>query len=645
MFSRFFYLPLFFIILVPQLIYSQDLPPIKLEFSTVVYSMDYKVIGYIGPKHRVDIKDLKNICGYVPSCLIATEDRDFYNHDGVSYKGIVRGLLSTITGNTQGGSTLTMQLARNLYLTFEQTITRKLTEIDIARKLEKKFSKNQILVLYLNTVNFGNGAYGIWAASQLYFNKPPRDLSLLESATLVGILQNPTIFNPIKHYDNALNRRNEVLHNLVEVGKLSEKEYNRLKKQSLGLNVNDGVGRFFKEYVRREAESILSKKGININKDQLKIYTTLDYEVQRAAEDAVESQWYNASGKLKEAEIGLISIEPGTGYIRAMIGGNEQSSSVGINRTTQIQRQPGSSFKPFLYGSMLEKGYTLAEPLLDSVLVLNAGTAYEWRPQNSDNEYTGKYIPLEDAVQHSVNLAAAYSIKTFSNPDTVISFANRLGINSKLSPVYSIALGTSDVKPIEMAAAYGVFASGGIYAKPFAITKIEDKWGTVVYSKSIDSMRVLDDGTSYLVTNALEKVVKGGTAESVNRYYNGPAAGKTGTTQNSTDTWFVGYTPKLSTAIWIGYDNPKYKLTGGFQYGGTAAAPIWGKMMNKVPRTFKPNYEKPEQIVEADLCLESGQLASNKCKNHKIFLVNKDKMPDNCYIHDPTEKYDIHNGF
>jgi 1A family penicillin-binding protein len=630
-------------------IIPQDLPPIKLDYSSYVLSSDNKLIGYIGEKHRVDIKSTSNISSYVVKCLVATEDRDFYEHDGVSIKGLARGLWNTITGNTQGGSTITMQLARNLFLTQEKTVSRKLSEIDLARELEKAYSKNEILALYLNTVYFGHGTYGIWAASQEYFSKPPDQLSITESATLIGLLQSPNGYDPNKTPDKLLKRRNEVLYNLVEVGKLSNSEFQRLKKTDLGLKLYENVGRHFLEHVRKEAVNIVQKMGLTLSKDELRITTTLNYEMQKAANDAVTAQWKELPQSMQDLQIGLVSVEPGTGMIRTMIGGNASSESRGLNRTTQIHRQPGSSFKPFLYGYLLSIGYTLGTPLLDSPLVVDAGKAWEWRPSNVDNSYSGKMIPMIEAIENSVNLAAAHAITELTSADSIVSFSHLLGIKSTIPAYPSIVLGTGEVSPLEMAASMSVFASDGWYAEPYAIVKIEDKNGSVIYSNQNEKRVVLDSATTYLLTSALETVVNNGTAKSVRRFYNGAAAGKTGTTQNYADAWFVGYTPSLSTAVWVGFDNPSKKLSKGFQYGGTVCAPIWGRMMANISRKFShlnSEFMRPTSVNDTLLCSESGEIATEYCKQTKLYPVNLEILPLPCRIHSPEEeRFDIFYGW
>ncbi len=628
---------------------AQNLPPIKQDYSSYVLSSDGKLIGYIGEKHKVDIQNIQNVSGYVAQCLIATEDREFYNHDGVSLKGLARGLWNTITGSTQGGSTITMQLARNLFLTQEKTISRKLSEIDLARELEKAYSKNEILALYLNTVYFGHGKYGIWSASQEYFSKTPDKLNLTESAALVGLLQSPNGYDPNKAPEKLLKRRNEVLYNLVEVGKISHSEFQKLKKSDLGLKLHQSFGRHFLEHVRKEAVGIVQKMGLTLNKDELRITTTLNSDMQKAAEDAVLQQLAELPQSMKDVQVGLISVEPGTGVIRTMVGGNAESESRGLNRSTQIRRQPGSSFKPFLYGYLLSLGYTLGTPLLDSPLVVDRGKPWEWKPANVDNSFSGKPIPMIEAIENSINHSAAHAITELTIPDSVVSFSHLLGIKSDIPSYPSISLGTGEVSPLEMAASMSVFASDGIYVVPYSIIKIEDKNGKVIYSNKNVNQFVLDSATAYLMTTALETVVDNGTAKSIRNFYNGPAAGKTGTTQNYADAWFVGYTPALSTAIWIGFDNPSKKLPKGFQYGGTVAAPIWGRMMAGITKKFSQmgsEFIRPTSVADTFLCVESGELATKFCKLIKPYPVNIENLPPRCRMHSPEEeRFDIFYGW
>jgi 1A family penicillin-binding protein len=623
-----------FIFIIFVKIYPQDLPPINLDYASYAVTQDGKLIGYFGEKNRVEVLSTGNISKWVIYCLTATEDRDFYNHDGVSLKGIGRAIIRTLTGSLQGGSTITMQLARNLFLTQARTISRKIQEIELARELEKKFTKNEILLLYLNTVYFGHSSWGIWAASQEYFGKTPDKLTITEAATLIGLLQSPARYDPAKHPEKTLIRRNVVLNNLVEVGKISKEEFKKFKNQPLTVKLKEYIGGYFLEQVRRDATEILNQRGIYLDKDQLKITTTLNPVMQKAAEDAVNDQWNSFPASMKNAQVGLVSVEPGTGMIRAMVGGNPGSEIRGLNRAVQILRQPGSAFKPFLYGSLLEKGLTLATPLYDTpISIVDTVTNQIWSPQNAEGTFQNDTITMISAIQNSVNAAAAHAIVELTKPDSVAAFAKKLKIESYIPPYPSIALGSAEVSPLEMAASYAVFASEGKYATPLSILTIEDKTGKVLYSTSIDTSDVLDSATCYLLTDALQTVVDSGTAASIRKYYQGTAAGKTGTTQDYTDAWFVGYNPRLCTAIWTGFDDAQKKLSSGYQYGGTVAAPIWGRMMahisGKITGFSETEFARPSVIRDIELCTGTGEPAAPDCPHKKLYPVNFLKLLEN----------------
>ena len=615
------------IIFVSSLV-AQGLPPINIEYASHVLSNDGKVIGYYGAKNRVELLSLDHVSKHVLDCLIATEDRDFYSHDGISVKRLVKAAWETITGSTQGGSTITMQLARNLFLTSEQTIERKVTEIGLARDLEKKYSKDQLLLLYLNTVYFGRGAYGIWAAAQEYYQKTPDKLTLLESAMIVGLLKSPSGYEPSKHPDKALKRRNVVLYNLVSVDKLSEKEYDKLKPAPLNLVLRETIGGYYLENMRRTLNESLNKLGKYLEKDQLEIHSAMDTRIQKAAENAIKFQYSQFPKNMQDVQVGLICIENNTGYVRAVVGGNPTSNPTGLNHVFQIKRQPGSSFKPFLYATLIEKGLDLSVPLLDSTIVyIDSITGSEWAPKNDDQTYTEKFIPMINAIQESKNLCAAYAMLNFSNPDSVVAFAHRLGINSNLPPYPSISLGTGEVSPLEMARAISVFPSYGKLAKPITVVRTADKYKNEWWQEKVDTVRVLDSATCYQITYALQAAVNSGTAKSVRQYYSYSAAGKTGTTQNSTDAWFVGYTPDLTIAIWIGFDDPQKKLSGNYRYGGSAAAPIWAKMMaeivKQIPAYYKSNFVLPEDMELKDICIDYYKIEDEDCKDKITIPIKK----------------------
>ena len=611
---------------------SQDLPPIRLKYSSYALSREGAVIGYFGEERRVQLRSLGEVAPVVIDALLATEDRDFFEHDGVSLKGLGRAVWRTLTGNTQGGSTLTMQLARNLFLSHERSISRKLAEINLARELESAFSKKEILLLYLNTVYFGGGNYGIWTAAHEYFSEDPKKLDVVEAATLVGLLQGPELYNPLKHPDRALKRRNEVLHNLVEVGKLSKSRYAELRNRSIGLRPRHAMAPHFTEQVRREASRLLQGRGARLTDGGFRIRTTLDTTLQAAAETAVLAQWKDLPEKMRSAQVGLVTLDVRTGDIVAMVGGNPQSAGRDLNHAVQIKRQPGSSFKPFLYASLLEQGYTLATPIRDTPIVIDSGTAWEWRPMNDSDSASGKPLPMKAGIQHSLNLIAAHAMVELTEPSSVAGFAHRVGITSELDEYPSLALGTEEVSPLEMATGFATFASSGVRTTPRAVRTVETQQGDVLFSIPMDTVRVLDSATAYLITDALEAVVDSGTATSVRRYYNGPAAGKTGTTQRSTDAWFVGYTPRYSTAVWMGFDDAQRKLSGTLRYGGTACAPVWGRMMAKAGSPDSA-FVKPSSIEYLPLCRESGLLGTAACPAVELYPVNVMLLPMECDQH------------
>lgn len=615
---------------------AEELPPPKLATSSYAVTADGKFLGWFGETHRVPVKNLNEVSRHVVHALVATEDRDFYQHDGVSIKGLSRAVIQTLTGKPQGGSTLTMQLARNLYLTHAKTVSRKMNEISIALELEKEHSKDEILVLYLNTMFFGQGSYGIWATSQEYFQKAPDKLSLLESALLVGLLNAPSALNPVTNPEGAKARRAEVLHNLVETGRLSAAEFEKIKDKPLGLNLRPRVGGAFLEHVRREATAILAERGQTLDDGVFEVATTLDTRAQAAAESAVKKQWAELPLPMRSAQAGLVALDVNSGAIRAMVAGNPKAPPGGLNHVTQIQRQPGSAFKAFLYGDLLEKGCTLAERLENVPVVTQPGTEFEWRPDNDDRSVSGP-VSMRLAVKQSINLAAAYAVTELTDPASVADFARRCGIASALHPWYSIVLGTSDVTPLEMAAAYCVFPSGGLSVRPFAITGIKERTGAEIPAGGAARKRVLSPETAYLVTFALQGVVNGGTAGRIRRVYRGFGAGKTGTTQGLTDAWFMGYDTRLATAIWIGFDNPTLRLIRKFGHGGEVCAPIWAMFMEKLRGTglTAPNvpFRMPATLEEVEVCAESGGAATEFCPATETVPMFPEQAPAPCTLH------------
>ncbi|MDX9978338.1 MAG: PBP1A family penicillin-binding protein [Candidatus Cloacimonadales bacterium] len=625
-----------------------------IEYCSYAVTADGRILGYYGEKPRIELSNIKQISKHLVNALIATEDKDFFKHDGVSMKGLGRAITKTITGNLQGGSTITMQLARNLYLTQEKTLSRKFTEIKIARELESKYSKEEILLMYFNIVYFGNSAYGIWAASEEYFSKSPDQLNIEESALLVGILNSPSAYDPIKNPNKAISRRNLVLKNMYEDSYITQKEYEQALDKKINLTMREKTNGFFLEYVRLQANQILKSYGKNLSSDIFIIETTLDSRVQRAAGNAMRAYWKEYPKSMQDAELGLISLDVNNGSVRAMLGGNPKALHRGLNRSTQIKRQPGSSFKPMLYGYLLRSGFNLATPLKNMPIEADTSDAEAWIPRNNDNSFSPS-VTMLNAIKKSINLAAAYSVMELASPDSVRAFAELCGIESNLKAYNSIVLGTSEVSPLEMARAFNVFASGGYLKKTWSIVSIKDKTGKVYYRDYAVSERVLDEETAYLMTYALKKVVDEGSGYSVRWFYNGNVAGKTGTTTNSVDAWFVGYNTQLTTAIWVGYDDPMHALDKKFGYGSTACAPILGIMYRQLRNNayygMNNEFAIPDLIEEAVFCKETGMIATEDCSQKELMPFNSLYMPEYCTRHivfeieAPDDEIQYEDGF
>jgi membrane peptidoglycan carboxypeptidase len=579
---------------------EQLLKQAKITYSTAIYAEDGEYLGYIGNTYHIECKSLSEISPSVINALLATEDRDFLTHEGISVRGLVRATVNNLKGSREGGSTITMQLARTLYLSREKTIKRKLAEIDIAMRLESMLTKQEILLLYLNTMYLGHGTYGIWAASQEYFSKPPSQLTIPEACTIIGLLCAPSAYEPVAYPQKAFNRRNEILHNLKEVGKITSDEYSKYIKMPLNLHIRKPLGQCFIEHIRQTAGSQLKGYGKSFN-DGLIIISTLQSQLQQAAEYTVKANWLKFPSSMKSAQIGLISVDTDTGKIVAMVGGNPQESPRGINHTTQIRRQPGSSFKPFVYASVLENGHHLKELIKNTPISVQDGSNTVWNPRNLKNHNNaGPTVTMRAAIKHSLNLPAIHAILKYTTPDSVVNLSYRCGIRSPLRAYPSLALGTSEVSPLEMASAYAVFANKGLYHTPSSIVKIIDSNGKVLFQATYPYHLALSQDVVFELTSALKDVVNGGTGYTVRNIYNGVAAGKTGTTENSTDAWFIGYNRKISTAIWVGYDGKYQKLPPGYDYGGVVCAPIWGGYMaraaNYYPESQRLDFIQPDSL-------------------------------------------------
>ena len=582
--------------------------------SSQVFDSQGKLITTLhSDQNRLPI-DINKVPKNLQNAFIAAEDNRFYDHIGVDPIGILRAVVTNLTnrGIAQGGSTITQQLAKNAFLSQDQTLKRKIQEAILALELERKYSKKEILEMYMNQIYLGRGAYGIQTAAHTYFGKDVGDLTLAECAMIAGLPKSPNYYS--SSVNEATARKNVVVGQMEKYGYITPSQAEEAKKSSLDIkqkstsNTTDETA-YFIDYVTQE---IAQKYGDDaLYKDGLKIYTTLDTDKQHAAVQAMRHlpETHTDDQGLTQPQGAIISIDPKTGHILAMVGGRGQDS---FNRASMAVRQPGSAFKPFVYMTAMEHDMT-PDTIMEDKKVEYGG----WSPHNADNTYQGR-MPLWKALALSVNTVAV-QLADKVGPSNVIANAKKLGITTLVedgSPnddnLASAALGglTKGVTPLEMAAAYGAFANKGVYIKPTAIVKILDRNGNVLEDNSSDVQKtqVMSEKTAYEMTSMLEGVIARGTgtAASIGR----PAAGKTGTTDDNHDAWFIGYTPDIVTAVWVGDDTGSQSL--GEIYGGTVPAQIWHDYMASavsgtsaddfdVPAGMgKAYYEEPKEDVKSD---------------------------------------------
>ena len=676
------------------LILSRDLPSLEQlenydpDLVTRIYSTDGKILNELFVQKRVFI-ELDKIPVHMQYAVVSSEDRRFFDHWGLSMRSIARAvMINTLSlSYRQGFSTLTQQLARNLYKSvgFEDSILRKVKEMITAIQIERTYTKDEILEMYLNTVHFGHGTYGVEAATKRFFGKESKYLTIDESALLVGLLPAPASYSPIHHPDRAIRRRNTVLRLMRDQGYIGkgEHEENRARTLETVLEVpKRGTAPYFTEYVRRVLEKQDTALGINIYRDGLKIYTTLDSRLQAIAEDAVlktvkddqerlnkrlyknreefedlayltiykedsirmmlsgEGQLYKDLRDKLLVQSAFVALDPNTGGILAMVGGRPDYHDQ-YNRAVQAKRQPGSVFKPFVYTTALDNGYPVTEQLLNQPVVLNIqnmdGTWVKWKPQNYDGS-TGGLTTFREGLRKSMNLISVRMVQQDIAPaDQVKQTAKRMGINTDIRAVDAIALGTSEVFPIEMVSAYSALSNMGVYSKPFAITKIEDRYGNIIKEYYPERREVLSEETAYLMTSLMQTVMDRGTGGSARWKYkfNRPAAGKTGTTQGWSDAWFVGFTPQIAAGCWFGVDDFKVPLGPG-QDGSRAALPAWARFMKAAHDTLGlpvEKFPKPSGIEDNEICSVTKKLPLPACPVETEIFKNGTEPTQKCKVH------------
>ena len=522
-----------------------------------VYDADGNTIATFYLENRRSVSQ-DEISPYVWKGTVDVEDERFYSHNGIDPVGIARAIVSQLAGRSEGASTITQQLVRNTVLSdeqFDKTIKRKVREAYIAVEMEKMYSKDQILLMYLNTIYYGHGAYGIEAASETYFNKHANELTLAEAATLIGLPNSPSYYDPTQNPDAAKERRNKVLDNMLRLGDITQEEHDAAQAEDLVLDLgstamdNQGTYPFWTNYVKGLLEGDFSQD--TIVQSGLKVYTTLDPTMQEAAQDAVTRMLDNTGNDRLDSA--LVAIDPSTGYIKAMVGGKDfygDTDDAQVNAATTSFKQTGSSFKVFTLVTALKQG-------MNPNILINCNSPIQvtnsWKVQNFANTSYGT-ITLADATAKSSNTGYV-QVGMAVGVDNVVQTAHDMGISSDLQPYGSTILGANLTSPLEMAEAYATLANGGQHRDSVAITKIEDRNGNTVYEHKDNPTRVMDEGVARAATEVLEGVVTHGTASTM---YNSltidqPVAGKTGTTDNTENLWFCGYTPQLSVAVWTGY--------------------------------------------------------------------------------------------
>ena len=593
--------------------------------STEIFSDDGLRILTIGGRETVALEDVSY--GFIQA-ILATEDHHFWEHRGINKLRTIKALWITLfeKGRVQGASTITQQLAKNLFFSFEQTYMRKFRELLVAIQIEAQFSKQEILEAYINQIPFGVGAYGISQASRTFFGKSAGELNLAEASLLAGLPKSPTHYNPFRYLDRARHRQSVVLQRMVDTGVISQQEADEAKAAPLKLRGHARalrVDSYFLDAVMKSLEQMYGPEVVYHG--GLRVYTTLDVGLQKLAEKALQEGIAELESQMEiedqapdsdsendnRLQGALVTMDVKTGAVKAVVGGRDYFQTP-YNRALKNNRQPGSGFKPFLYYSAFEGlNKTPADVVVDKPVAISVAGSPPWKPRNFERTFQGPMV-IKKAFIDSVNTVAAQLVDAIG-PEKVIQTARRCGITSSLNPVHSVALGTFGVSPLEMAAAYATFASGGVRHPPFLIRRVEDVNGQVLKEHIITGERVLNESTTYQLVDMMAGVIESGTGKIIRRLgFTMPAAGKTGTTNGYHDAWFTGFTPNLSTSVWVGFDRGhgmRDKQGRGIT-GGRGAAPIWGKYMKKATQGEPArSFTMPADIYIKEVNPENGSWA------------------------------------
>ncbi|MBI4265903.1 MAG: PBP1A family penicillin-binding protein [Acidobacteria bacterium] len=600
--------------------------------ATTVFDAHDRPAFAIFKEQRIEVP-LSRVSPHVVNAIVAVEDQRFFDHGGIDVIRIAGAAWKNLLDGwgTQGGSTITQQLARQSFLSRDKTVRRKVMEVVVAARLEDEFTKEQILEMYLNKVYFGDGLYGIEAASLGYFGKHAADVDLAEAALLAGLVKAPSTYAPTVSLERAVAARNAALLAMRAAGIIDRGAYDEAVRREVrledALRAQEPFGQYFKEEVRKQ---LVQRFGWErVYQGGLKVYTTLDLDLQKAAEAEVQRSLEeierrqarrrrHAAADDQTLQAALVSLDPRTGEVRAMVGGRSFHQSP-FNRATQARRQPGSAFKPFVYAAALERGFTPASLLtaLDTPVMTVEGA---WVPEDHS---TGDAMTIRAAMRSSSNRAAVRMLQEVGLA-AAVRYAERLGVGTVPS-VPSLALGSGEVTLMSMAAAYAAFASGGLLPTPLLIRRVESAEGEQLSTASPRAERAVSEATAFLMTTMMADVVDAGTAWQARRVgFRLPAAGKTGTTNDSRDAWFVGYTPRLATGVWVGYDQPRTIIGGG--YAGDLAVPLWGRFMAVATRGHGAEpFRAPGTVTTAAICRISGKLATEDCRD--VETVDRDGYP------------------
>jgi penicillin-binding protein 1A len=644
--------------------------------TSKLYATDGRFVAELGLERRTLVK-FADIPPLVRQAFVVTEDRRFYQHSGIDWVRVPGAMLADIrTGSwAEGFSTITMQLARNIFpdrISRDKSVVRKLKEAKVARAIESRYDKNRILELYLNQIYLGNGAYGIESAAQRYFGKSLKQLNIAEIATLAALPKGPERYNPRKFPERLIERRNLVITLMRDANLITPEQAKEAQETPLRLVSRaeaDASAPYFVDWIRQQLDD---RFGRRLYEQGLKVYTTLDLDLQTAAERSLEHQiravergaygafphtsYSRYNGRLSDDEDqtanntpylqgAFIAMDPKTGAVRALVGGRDFDDSK-FDRAVQALRQPGSTFKPIVYADAVQNGRPMSYILDDSPLTVQLSNNSTWSPQNFEGDYAGK-IPMRRALYQSRNVPTI-RLGMELGVQSVIDEARKFGITSPIPGYPSIFIGAAEVYPIQLIAAYSAFATLGTRAEPMAITRVESQKGEVLWEPEPTTVPVMSPEEAWLMVSAMKDVVRRGTAAgSVGAEFPYPAGGKTGTTNDGTDVWFIGYTSDLVAGVWMGFDKPQ-KIKANAQ-GGILAAPAWTAFMNEVYRHKSPpsDWTMPADIVMRRIDVTTNMLPSPYCPANDIgleyFIAGTDPVTE-CTVHMGSTLYPDTSG-